>query len=69
MPIDQTLTLSIACDNPDCPGHDLAHDSRDGWLFVNHEVYGEPSRSSVYCSVSCVSTHTTALAQESPAIW
>lgn len=62
MPVDETTTLQITCDNPACPGNELDPASRYGWLFVTHEVYGEPTASSVYCSVACVGSHTTALA-------
>lgn len=68
MPTEQTVTLSITCDNPDCPGNDLDPADRTGWLFVTHELYGEPPASSVYCTVSCVGAHTAALA-ESDANW
>lgn len=62
MPVDKTETLEIVCDNPNCPGNELDAGDRAGWLFVTHEVYGEPSSSSVYCGVACVASHTTAKA-------
>jgi len=69
MPVDETKTLEITCDNPACPGNDLDASARLGWLFVTHEVYGEPTASSVYCSVGCVGAHTTSLAADDGATW
>lgn len=61
MPVDKTEALVIACDNPACPGNELDPGARAGWLFVTHEVYGEPTAQSVYCCLACVSGHTAAL--------
>jgi hypothetical protein len=61
VPIQIGQVVAIACDNPACPGNDLSPGDRAGWLFVTHEVYGEPVTSSVYCSTSCVAGHTTTL--------
>lgn len=55
MPVDQTTALNISCDNPDCPGaHDLDPGDRQGWLFINSEVYGEPTQQHVFCSNGCL---------------
>lgn len=59
MPADQTVTLNISCDNPACPGNDLDPADRTGWLFVNSEVYGQPTNQHVFCSVECVNAATT----------
>lgn len=61
MPATRDNAWNIVCDNPDCPGHELAHDDPAGWLFVSSEVYGEPSTPHVYGSVACVAAHSTAL--------
>jgi hypothetical protein len=58
MPIDEATTLSIVCDNPECPGNSLDPSDRFGWLFINSEVYGEPVASHVFCSQSCVNAAT-----------
>lgn len=55
MPITEETTLTIVCDNPACPGNALDPAVRTGWLFVSHEVYGEPSAQNVLCSASCLS--------------
>lgn len=57
MPVDQEATLTIVCDNPDCPGNDLDPADRTGWLFVSSEVYGSPTQQHVYCSPDCAGTH------------
>ena len=61
MPVEETVTLHIVCDNPACPGNTLDPASRAGWLFVNSEVYGEPSQSHVFCSAACVSASTASM--------
>lgn len=54
MPVETTETLTITCDNPNCPGHgDLASDDRAGWLFVTSEVYGQPTAQHVYGNAEC----------------
>lgn len=65
MPAEQGKTWSIACDNPDCPGHpELAPDDPTGWLMVTHELYAEgTTQTAVYGDVSCVAAHTTTKAQ------
>jgi hypothetical protein len=55
MPLTETTTFTIVCDNPDCPGNSLDPGSRDGWVFVNSEVYGQPTQQRVFCSAGCVS--------------
>lgn len=61
MPVDQDVTLHIACDNPACPGNELPVDDRTGWTFVSAEVYGEPPRQYVYCCADCAGTVGDAL--------
>lgn len=68
MPVEQTTSVAITCDNPDCPGNDLPTDDRTGWTFVNTEVYGEPPTQYVYCCAMCAGTVGDALAaKEEPA--
>lgn len=56
MPITQETTTNVVCDNPACPGHsDLDASSLDGWMIVNHEVYGEPSAQHVFGNADCLS--------------
>jgi hypothetical protein len=56
VPTNQEVTVNIACDNPACPGHpDLKPDDRTGWVFVSHEVYGEPVMNHVFGSYDCLS--------------
>jgi hypothetical protein len=56
MTVNETTALVIECDNPNCPGHpDLDPAERLGWLFVNHEIYGEPTRQHVFGDASCLS--------------
>lgn len=63
MPVDQTTTTNITCDNPDCPGNDLDPADRMGWTFTSVEVYGEPTAPpKVFCSADCAATFTTAVA-------
>jgi len=59
------VKLKIKCDNPDCPGNTLDAGEREGWLFVSHEVYGDPTAQHVFCSYDCLSA---ASAGETPAI-
>jgi hypothetical protein len=60
MPVEETTTLTISCDNPACPGNDLDPSDRIGWLFITHEVYGQPTQSNVYCCAMCVSNAAAA---------
>jgi hypothetical protein len=55
MPVNQETNLNIVCDNPDCPGNDLDSSDRTSWIFVSHEVYGNPTQQSVFCSSECIS--------------
>lgn len=55
MPVNQETNLNIVCDNVDCPGNDLDPTDRTGWIFVSHEVYGQPVQQNVFCSSECVS--------------
>jgi hypothetical protein len=64
MPVVETMVLEITCDNPDCPGNTLDPTSRTGWIFISHEVYGQPSSSSVFCSSECVSAYALAAADD-----
>ncbi len=61
MPVDSETTMTISCDNPACPGNSLDPADRLGWLFVSHEVYGEPTGSNVYCCAGCVSAAAAAV--------
>src|SRR5947207_1686189 len=56
MPTESTTVVRVSCDNPDCPGNDLDPEDRLGWLFVSHEVYGEPTQQHVFCSYGCLGT-------------
>lgn len=56
MPITETTTTHIECDNPNCPGHPYLNPADlTGWLLVSHEVYGEPTSSHVFGSADCLS--------------
>ena len=61
MPYQVIQTVAIVCDNPACPGNNLDAGDRAGWLFVTHETPPAAPASSVYCSTSCVASHTAAL--------
>jgi hypothetical protein len=55
MPVDEATVVRISCDNPACPGHpDLDPAQRTGWLFVSHEVYGQPTAQNVFGSYECL---------------
>lgn len=62
MPVENVNTITISCDNAACPGNSLDPAVRDGWTFVNTEVYGEPGVQYVYCSAACAGTVGDALA-------
>jgi hypothetical protein len=64
MPVETVTTTTITCDNPACPGNSLDASTRDGWTFVNTEVYGEPGVQHVYCSAACAGTIGTVLAAD-----
>lgn len=53
MPVESTVVLQIACDNPGCPGNTLDPGSRTGWTFVHAEVYGGAIVDYVYCCPAC----------------
>jgi hypothetical protein len=53
MPVVETVTLTITCDNPGCPGNTLNPADRRGWTFVNAEIYGGAPVQYVYCSPTC----------------
>jgi hypothetical protein len=56
MTIEETSTLNIVCDNPDCQGHpDLDSSERTGWMFVTHEIYGEPTSQHIFGNAECLS--------------
>jgi len=59
MPVTEETMLHISCDNPACPGNTLPTDDRSGWLFVSHEVYGEPTASNVFCCYDCLGATAT----------
>jgi hypothetical protein len=52
----QTVTLSISCDNPACPGNTLNPADRVGWTFVNAELYGSTTAQYVYCCATCAAS-------------
>jgi hypothetical protein len=56
LPVEQTVVLTITCDNPGCPGNTLDPAVRDGWMFVSREVYGAPPEQFVYCCAACSGT-------------
>lgn len=62
MPVEQTTTVSITCDNQACPGNDLDPADRVGWTFVTTEVYGQPTEQHVYCCADCAGTVSDVLA-------
>jgi hypothetical protein len=65
MPVGEVTTVNIVCDNVECPGNELDPADRMGWIFVTHEVYGEPVKQSVFCSSGCVSA-AAAAAEDMP---
>ena len=60
MPVEQTTTANVACDNPDCPNKDnlpdgLTSDELTGWLIVTVEQYAVGSiKNGIFCSWECV---------------
>jgi hypothetical protein len=69
MPVNEETVLDISCDNPDCPGHpDLDSSDRTGWLFVTHEVYGQPTAAHVFGDYDCLAAASTAAAIAPPPI-
>jgi hypothetical protein len=62
MPVEQTTTINITCDNANCPGNALDPTDRIGWTFVNTEVYGQPGTQYVYCCAMCAGTVSESLA-------
>ena len=62
MSIEEKVSLSVTCDNPECPGTKLDPTGRDGWLFITAEVYGEPSQQKVFCGPSCAAVFAAAAA-------
>src|SRR5262245_45601288 len=55
MGLAEVTVIKITCDNPKCPGHPNLDDSdRTGWLFMNYEIYGQPSQQGVFGSADCV---------------
>lgn len=68
MPATEESTMSISCDNPACPGNDLDPTVRTGWLFVSHEVYGEPTQQHVFCSYTCLSAASGIKGEDNPII-
>jgi len=55
VPVNEKTTTVIACDNGACPGNVMPKNDREGWLFVNAEVYGQPTAQLVFCSAACLS--------------
>jgi hypothetical protein len=64
MGVNESTVLEITCDNPECPGTTLPTDDRTGWVFISSEIYGEPTKQTVFCSYACVSAVTGAAATE-----
>jgi hypothetical protein len=73
MGVETTTSLTITCDNPDCPGNSLDPASYEGWTQLQASVYGEMAGADVpfpmpfvstayYCSPECAGTVGTALA-------
>jgi len=62
MPADADVTLTIACDNPSCPGNTLDPASRVGWTFVTAEIYGTQPVQFVYCCDECAGNLASDLA-------
>lgn len=58
MPLTETTTINIICDNSECPGNTLDPTNRDGWLFISNQISGA-SYDHVYCSYTCVNTITS----------
>lgn len=54
MPIEESTVLNVVCDNANCPGNQLDPTTKDGWLIINHEVYGDPVMENVFCSYTCL---------------
>jgi hypothetical protein len=63
MPLTEDITVTIACDNPACPGNTLDPADRTGWLFISHEVYGEPVMQHVFCCYDCLGTSAATVLQ------
>jgi hypothetical protein len=56
MGVETTSSTTVTCDNPNCPGDSgLDPSQHTGWLFVTHEIYGEPTQSNVFCCAMCLS--------------
>lgn len=69
MPYEETTTLTIACDNPGCPGNSLNPADRTGWLYVSSEVYAEgPQTQHVYCCTACASADHEAFDVRTPPV-
>jgi len=66
MAVAEKTVLKITCDNPACPGNTLDPKDRLGWVFVSHEVYGEPTQSNVYCCSECAGHLPTAIDEARP---
>lgn len=68
MPITETSSVEIVCDNPACPNvnppEPLARNSMNGWLLITAEIYGQTSEARVYCSFTCAAVAADARAAQ-----
>jgi hypothetical protein len=67
MLIEEFSSITVTCDNPthDAVGNpDMDPSNLTGWLLVTHEVYGDTSTQSVFCSSACVSAASGAAGKE-----
>lgn len=55
MPVDHESSVTVSCDNPNCPGNKLDPHDLTGWLLVSHEVYGDSAAQHVFCCNACLS--------------
>lgn len=70
MPIDTQESMTISCDNPNCPVRSgaeqlptgMSDTDKAGWLLVQSEVYGMPTQSHVFCSPPCAAAVADAFA-------
>jgi hypothetical protein len=69
MGVTETTVLEITCDHEGCThdpvaDHNLDPAQRTGWLFVTHEVYGQPTETHVYCCSMCLGDAAHAAGEE-----
>jgi hypothetical protein len=70
MPAIYETTLTVVCDNPDCPGNALDPSAVDGWTFAAVDVRGDPTLPAerVFCSQGCVAAFAS-LVDDGVASW